>query len=360
MTTTDHRPRSYAETEMTRQLCDRPAMIDTEFARIVDELTRRKFLTGAVGAAALLGLTACGSGSSASTAPSSPTPSASTRSIDTAKGAVDVPADPARVVAIQPSAFATLCDLGVATLGVYDEGAQYVSPRYLARYDAAPKIGTGGQINVEKVAALRPDLIIGVDYSWNTDVYGDLTKVAPTVIAPSTGWKATARTVADAVNREAKLSDLADHMTQRAAAIKESYAAALARYRWDIVQGGFDAGQYWLYGPGSDIGEILASAGVRFATGSAETPGAGNRALSYEKIDVLGDADVIGFYSNFDGTPNNEAPQLFAQPGFQNLAATKAGRLVPIPDFLPGGYGDALAALDELEAGLKKLQAGVS
>ena len=332
------------------------ADIDAEFARLVDELTRRKFLTGLAGGAALLGLAACGS-SSASAKPSTAASSA-TRAVDTAKGTVDVPANPTRIVAIQPSAFATLYDLSVDVLGVYDEGAQYVSPRYLARYNAASKVGTGGQIDVEKVAVLKPDLIIGVDYSWNTDVYDKLTKIAPTVIAPSNSWTATAATVANAVGQTAKLQALVQQLKTRSATIKTTYAAALSRYRWDILQGGFDTGQYWLYGPGSDIGLILAGAGVQFATGSAQTPGDANRALSYERIDVLADAGVIGFYANNDGTPNNEGPQLFAQEGFKALDAVKAGRLVPLPDFLPGGYGDALAALDEVETGLKKLQAG--
>jgi hypothetical protein len=33
---------------------------------------------------------------------------------------------------------------------------------------------------------------------------------------------------------------------------------------------------------------------------------------------------------------------------------------VPFPDFLPNGYGDALAVLDELEAGLKKIKEATS
>ncbi|MDQ7908746.1 hypothetical protein RB614_29865 [Phytohabitans sp. ZYX-F-186] len=65
---------------------------------------------------------------------------------------------------------------------------------------------------------------------------------------------------------------------------------------------------------------------------------------------------MIGFYAGYDGKPNNQGPQLFAQKGFTRLAAVQASRLVPIPDFLPGGYG-ALAVLDELEAGLTKLAA---
>lgn len=78
--------------------------------------------------------------------------------------------------------------------------------------------------------------------------------------------------------------------------------------------------------------------------------------LSYEKIGVLDDAGAIGFYSGYEDKPNNEGPALFGQAAFKQLGAVEAGRTVPIPDFLPGGYGDALAVLDELEAGLKKFR----
>jgi iron complex transport system substrate-binding protein len=327
--------------------------VDREFTRIVDELTRRGFLVGSAGAAALLGLAACGSSSSDAGASTQPT----TRRVDSVKGPVDVPVDPKRVVCIQPSASATLWDLGLTPVGVYDQGADYISPRYKERFTAAPKIGTSGQVNVEKVATLDPDLIIGVDYTWNTDVYTQLTKLAPTVIAPATTWQAISRSTADAVNKVPALDVLAQQLTTRAGQIKQQYAAALARYRWDILQGGFDSGQFWVYGPKSDAGDILASAGVQFATASAQTPGNANRALSYERIDELTSADVIGFYANYDGTPNNEGPKLFAQAAWKRLPAVTADRLVPIPDFLPGGYGDALAVLDQLEAGLKKLAA---
>ena len=335
---------------------DTEADTDAEFAHIVAELTRRGFLGGALGTAALLGLTACGSSAGGTGGDGSGSAGSGTRTVQSAKGPIEVPATPRRVVAIQPSALATILDVGGSVVGTYDEGEQYVTPRYLPKWQAASKVGTGGQVNVEKIAALDPDLVVGLDYSWNTDVYADLTKLAPTVIAPTTSWTATARCVADAVNRSAELEALVTKLAQRSAAIKTQYATTLQAYRWDILQGGFDKGQFWLYGPKSDAGVILADAGVQYASGSAQTPGNANRPLSYERIDVLSDADVIGFYANFDGTPNNEAPQLFAQPGFKALAAAKNKRLVPLPDFLPGGYGDALALLDELEAGLKRLQ----
>lgn len=322
------------------------------FSAIVAELTRRGFLGGAAGTAGLLSLAACGRSSSAAR-PTAP----AFRAIDTVKGSVRVPADPRRVVAIQPSAAATLYDLGLDPIGVYDEGAQYISPRYRTKWTATSKVGDRGQIDIEKVAALDPDLIIGVNYSWNTDVYHQLSHFAPTVIAPATRWQATARAVANAVNRLPALATLDGRLRARSAQIKATYTSVLAKYRWDLLQGGFDSGQFWLYGPGSDVGMILTGAGVQCATASSQVRGNGNRSLSYERIDVLASAGVIGFYANYNGTPNNEGPELFAQPGFKALAAVRADRLVPIPDFLPGGYGDALAVLDELEAGLKKLGA---
>jgi iron complex transport system substrate-binding protein len=340
---------------------DHPAT-DAEFARIIDELSRRGFLAGGLGTAALLGLAACSSSGTGADAGGSSSSSAgpSTRQVTTAKGPVTVPADPKRVISIQPSATATLYDVGIASIGVYDEGSQYISPRYRTKWEAAATVGTGGEIDVEKVAALSPDLIIGFDYDWNTKAYSQLTELAPTVIAPATTWQAGAHTVADAVNRLGKLDTLIQQLTIRSAQIKHTYATQLAAYKWDLLQGGFEEGQYWLYGPNTDCGSILAAAGVRFASGSvdaasSQSPGRGVRALSYEKIDLLADSGVIGFYANYDNTPNNEAPALFAQQGFKDLAAVKAGRLVPFPDFLPGGYGDALAVLDELETGLKKL-----
>lgn len=147
--------------------------------------TRRTFLgAGALGALAI-GVAACGGGGSASAI----SEAKGLRTVRTAKGPVKVPAEPTRVVSIQPSTANTLYDLGIDPIGVYDLGGEYVSPRYRARWNKAAKVGDDGEISVEKVAALEPDLIIGADYEWNTDVYGKLKEIAPTVITPATGWR---------------------------------------------------------------------------------------------------------------------------------------------------------------------------
>lgn len=328
--------------------------------RAAPALSRRELIGVGLGLGlAVVTFGACGSdgGSSRSTvAPSAPTAptTPATRTVQTAKGAVEVPADPQRVVAIQPTALATLLDVGMSVVGTYDEGEQYVSPRYLDAWKAAPKIGSG-ELDLEKIAVLEPDLIVGMDYAWNTDSYDQLTAIAPTVIAPSTGWQDAARTIADAVGRTSQLDELAAQAASHEARIRSTYAARLATERFAILQGGFDAGQFWVYGPGSDAGSILAGAGVQFASASAGVSGPANQVFSYEQIDVLDDATAIGFYAGFDDQPNNEGPALFEQPTFQRLPAVTSNHLVPMPDFLPGGYGDALALLDQLEAGLKAM-----
>ena len=311
-------------------------------------------------ATALLGtVAACSSGSSGSAVATDPASgSATTHTVQTAEGAVTVPSSPQRIVSIQPSAFATLLDVGDASkvVGTYDEGAGYVSPRYLSVYNKVTKVGNEGQLNLEEIAALKPDLIIGANYTWNTQDYKELSAIAPTVIAPVTTWQATAQTVADASGRSTELDALKTQLSAGETQIKTQYATELAAHKWDILQGGFDSGQYWIYGPGSDVGTILAAAGVRFATASAGTSGSAGRSVSYEKIDLLSDAGVIGYYSDYSSSaPTNDGPQLFAQAGFKALSATKAKRLVAFPDFLPGGYGDALAVLAELRTGLKSL-----
>jgi iron complex transport system substrate-binding protein len=333
-----------------RENPDRPS-VPAASARL---RSRREFI-GAGGAVAVaLGLAACGG--SAATAGSGS--GSRTRLVPSAGGGhVRVPATPRRIVSIQPSITDSLYDFGLLPVGVYNLGAEYVSPRYIKRWDRATKIGVNGVINVEKVATLKPDLIIGSNYSWNTKYASQLKQIAPTVITPITNWQAISQATAEAVNRMSDLRTLQKQLLKRSAAIKSTYAAVLSKYKWDILQGGFNTGEFWLYGPGSDTGQIIGRAGVQFASASAAVKGESVKQLSYEHIAVLSDADVIGFYAGYNDKPTNDGPALFAQAQFNQLDAVTAGRTVPFPDFLPGGYGDALAVLDELEAGLKSLQA---
>jgi len=279
---------------------------------------------------------------------------------------------PKRVVSVYPSTVSALYDYGVDPVGVYYVAPEGISPRYRARWEKATPVGEGGEIDLGAVAALEPDLIIAADYEWNMLYVSRLAKIARTVAAPSTEWRDAAHAIAVAVGAVGKMAQMQKELEQRSAKIRATFAKQLEAYRWDLLQGGGENGEYLVYGPNSGPGGVLTGAGVRLAPASAsvtkgedsyyaavgETAGVEGLVTGSE-ISILDGAGVVGFRSNFDGTTKNEQ-LLFAQPQYQELEAVKAGRTVPLAYFLPEGYGDALALLEELEAALPKLGAGGS
>ena len=108
--------------------------------------TRRAFLgTGALAALALAG---CGGG-----------------------GSVTVPAEPKRVVSVYPTTVSALYDYGFDPVGVDFVNPEGISPRFRSRWEKAEWFGNLGELDLAKIAALEPDVIIGADYEWNTNYY---------------------------------------------------------------------------------------------------------------------------------------------------------------------------------------------
>jgi hypothetical protein len=165
---------------------------------------------------------------------------------------------------------------------VEDSGEQYVPTRYLDRWKKAPKISNGADLDLEKIAALKPDLIVSVDVPYLAKLYSKLTAIALTALAPfADDWLAYAPATADFVNEPKALAELKKTYTDRIASIKANYSGELSTYRWDVIQGGFDAGNYWIYGEDSPVGSILASLGAKFATATAAVKPGGNTSVSY-------------------------------------------------------------------------------
>jgi iron complex transport system substrate-binding protein len=330
-------------------------MVECLIPEPVADVTRRRFLGGAAAAGLSLGLAACGGSGSSPTVTA-----AADRVVTTPDGAIRVPAQPTRVVAINDFPLYTMMDLGLTPLGIYSAGQQYVPPIYLKRWKALPTIndvGVAGAVNVEKIAALQPDLILGIDAQKAP--YDQLKEIAPTVLLPFTqekgSWQAMAKGTAEALGRADDLRALQAKFQQRGTKVRQDHGAALKGQKFDLLQGGFDQGQYWLYGPTSNIATALAPSGIEYASATADTKD--QRSVSYERVDLLKDADVLFYYTTDDGQPANLGPKLFGLEVFKRLPAVQADRLIGSVNFLPTSYGTATAALDDLDAGLKRLSA---
>ncbi|MER8118500.1 ABC transporter substrate-binding protein [Streptomyces sp. NPDC094031] len=315
---------------------------------------RPRLLRPAVAAAALaLALTACGS---SSTTTGGDGKAAATRVVGTAHGKVTVPAHPLRIVSVHSWSTESLLDLGIRPVGVENSGANYVPPRYLKRWKAAAKVTTGADIDYEKIAALKPDLIVGVDVPYLSKAYKRLSAIAPTAFASfdeSSSWSAYPQATATFVNGTAQLARLKRKYDDRIAAVRTSLGTKLTDSSWDVIQGGFDSGNYWIYSPASPVGDILSRLGVRFASATASVGKGGTKSVSYERADLLKDADYVVYYTNNDGSPANDIQKLFALRTFKELPAAKKHRVVGTPDFLPGSYSDAMGVVDSIEKGLR-------
>ncbi|HVV31212.1 MAG TPA: ABC transporter substrate-binding protein [Mycobacteriales bacterium] len=306
--------------------------IDEEFARIASELTRRGFLAGAAGTALLAGLAACGDGGS----PSAAVPT--TRTIDTGRGRVTVPADPRRVVCIDYFTAVFLIELGLTPVGGIDYSwvdRTTMFPSYVAPLKALPDIGEITSTNIEKVVDLHPDLILGPTpgsrYDNSKGAMGKLGSVAPVAsvdFGKSGDWRGPFAQTANIVNRQQQLAPLLASYRDAVKKTKETYRGLLARIVVSVVDYA-QSGQYAVDLPRSGNGVVLADLGVRFGKASVDD-GTNSRELSFERVDALADSDLILYRADADGKPTSGLADVFALPSWKSLPAVRAGHVYPI------------------------------
>jgi iron complex transport system substrate-binding protein len=310
--------------------------VDTEFAAIVDELTRRRLLAGGLSAAALLGLAACGDDTSAPAAPGSS--AAGTRTVTTADGTFTVPADPQHVVCIDYFTAIFLVELGLTPAGGIDyswvDDSSMYAP-YVSILKRLPGIGQITSTDYEKVTALRPDLILGPtpgsQYDNSKGAMETLKAVAPvaSIDFGKTGdWRSPFEQTAQLVGRTEQLAPLIAAYRATVAQAKAAYADLLASTVVSVVDYSQD-GTVSLDLPRSTDGVVLADLGVRFGAASADN-GSNNRSISLERISDLADSDIILFRADAHGAPANGLQDVVKLQSWKDLPAVKAGHAYPI------------------------------
>lgn len=308
-------------------------------------ISRRAALTGAVAGAAVLTAGRCRAAAQA-------TP-VGTVTVETIHGPIDVPANPLRVVAVNFPSAVTLLELGVTPVGV---------PSYMPALPAGHPTADGievidndlGELNLEKIISLQPDLIVGSDWEDPADQvapYEELSAIAPTALFVWTqaagNWAAEAEGVAEALGKTAELAALKSSYEEKAASIAETYKDLLAEYTWDLLSA--NDSEWYLYGPTSSHSMVVAKTGIRF--GAAADQADGFKPESFEQLGILQDTGVLLVRSAGD----NGLDVLNAQPLFTGLPAVQAGRVVTTDYFFPSSYALSEALLDDIESGLSRI-----
>ncbi|MEV0230504.1 iron-siderophore ABC transporter substrate-binding protein [Nonomuraea sp. NPDC050786] len=174
-----------------------------------------------VGAVLVAGLAACGSSEGKTEA----APSVFT-TVEHAMGKTVIPAQPKRVVALDQSFVDAVLTLETPVVGYTTyRSLDDKLPAYLGavaeRYgkEATP-VGTLEQPSLEKIMALKPDLIVSAKVRHEA-LYDKLSKIAPTVFSETTGaiWKENLRLMGRALGKEQLADTRIKEYESRAAAI---------------------------------------------------------------------------------------------------------------------------------------------
>ncbi|MBA2691047.1 MAG: iron-siderophore ABC transporter substrate-binding protein [Rubrobacter sp.] len=195
---------------------------------IVDDFTRRKFL---IGVGLITFAPACGSGGESSGGTNS---SGGTRTIEHKFGSAEVPENVERVVAVGFNEADFALALGVVPVGVRDFIGPYPEETRPWAQDALesgeePELVGGEEINFEAVAALEPDVILGI-YSFMTqENYDLLAEIAPTVAQPAeyedggTPWQEQMHITGRALGMEARAEEVVAEVEGRFDEARESH-----------------------------------------------------------------------------------------------------------------------------------------
>ncbi|GAB3619969.1 iron-siderophore ABC transporter substrate-binding protein [Glutamicibacter endophyticus] len=306
----------------------------------IHSLRRRALTAAAVLASSALALSACSSATQPTEASGQ---EAGLHEVTHARGTTQVPVDPQRVVVLEPVQLDTAVALGKEPVGTTVVNETTGVPAYLGQ-DAADiaQVGTVMEPSLEKIAALKPDLIIGTE-SRHSALYEQLSDVAPTVYMKTQAdpWQENVALVAEALGDSEGAAELLDAYQERCAAISESYNTAdttvqLIRPRDTRLT---------LYGPVSFAGSTLECAGLSIPEHDWEDI---SLDISPEKV-LDAQADLVLVTSNDLTDPATMPESITSNPeAFDNT------HLVDFSYWIAGvGPKGGMTVLDDLERILK-------
>ncbi|WP_051702546.1 ABC transporter substrate-binding protein [Oerskovia turbata] len=314
--------------------------------------------------AAVLAVGGCAGGTSAADEPAGSSAEAGTRTVETAFGTVDIPADPQRVVALEGGA-GPLLEAGIVPVATADgDWAESYLPEEFEQVADLPIVMGADGWDYEKIASLDPDLIVGFVRGGKEEElsaekkadFDKLSQIAPTVLVRATGSatvKDASVAIASALGAGEDAEATKAEYDARVAEIKETYGDVIAANTF----AGLDSfEEVTVYSQISWLGGILADIGAPLPQVVAEETAENGVFLSAEQLGQVADATVVLTEQTVDGRPGPGAEELEATSTYQSLPAVTAGHAYGIRYFFADRYSLALDVLDQLEVVLKDLQ----
>ncbi|TSB24583.1 iron-siderophore ABC transporter substrate-binding protein [Streptomyces sp. NBC_01525] len=296
---------------------------------------RRRFVAALL--ATVLGtvsLAACGGGATDEGAKDT-AGGAFPRTVKTAMGDVTIPSKPKRVVVLDTGELDDVTMLGVDPVGAVSPHMKTEGgfPAYLrSKIGGVTDVGPLLEPNLEKIASLRPDLILSSKVR-HEKVYDKLKALAPTVFTETTGgpWKANLTVHARALGLEKKADAAMASYQERAhhlgEAIRKKNHGTMPTA--SVVR--FIAGPTRLYQRSSFSGVVLDDIGLKRPASQRSTDPAKTMAdVGPEEIDRA-DADLV-FVTVADVPEKTQRKDVTSNPVWKSLPAVKHHKVFEVPD----------------------------
>jgi iron complex transport system substrate-binding protein len=272
--------------------------------------------------------------------------------VEHAMGKTEVPANPKRVVILTNEGTEALLELGVKPVGAVKSwtGDPWY-PHIKDKMKDVKVVGDEGQVNVETIASLKPDLIIG-NKMRHEKVYEQLKAIAPTVFSETLRgeWKDNFKFYAEALNKEKEGQKVVADYESR---IKDLKGKLGDKVNQEISMVRFMPGDVRIYHGDTFSGVILKELGFKRPRDQNKDDFA-ERNVSKERISAM-DGDVL-FYFTFDKGNEKKGSELEKEyindPLFKNLNAVKNGKAYKVDDVIWNTAGGVMAAnllLDDIE-----------
>ncbi|AYB39458.1 ABC transporter substrate-binding protein [Brevibacillus laterosporus] len=309
-------------------------------------------------------VTGCGgSANNATSAPANPTtepattPAGDSYTIEHAMGKTEIKGTPQRVVILTNEGTEALLELGVKPAGAVKSGVgDGWYPHIKSEMDGVTELGDESQPNIELIASLKPDLIIG-NKGRHEKIYDQLKSIAPTVFSTDLAgqWKENFKLYAKALNKEEEgkksMAAYDKHVEEIKAKLgdKANIKVSVVRFLPNAVR---------IYQKDTFSGVMLKDLGV--ARPAAQDKDNFMEVVTKERINDL-DGDVMFFFNaDYDekkgGTKNQQ--EWMNDPLFQNLHVAKKNTAFQVNEIIwntSGGIKAANKMLDEFVTFIEKL-----
>lgn len=289
---------------------------------------------------AALALSACGSSDD-------PSPTTTTAATDAGAfpatithtfGTTTIPKAPERVATVGFNEQDFALALGVKPvavrefLGLYAYKTRPWAPG--ANSDPTPALVGGAEINLERVAASRPDVVLGIYSFIEKGIYDKLSRIAPTVAQTkdfgvgAVPWDRQLLDTGKALGREAKAKEVVTDVNAQFAAAKKRHP----EFQGKSIAVAFESGGTTFVLGDDDLRQQFFT-GLGFVTPKDAGKEYQEDNLSRERLDVL-DQDVLVLITDDD-------KGLLRDPLYRRLKAVREGRVINVraADAFAGALG---------------------